>query len=75
MNELVKILTDSAIIINRIAQLLDEEKIPSIVKDNVESARLAGFGTPSNNVELYVSEHDINRAKIIIEPFIEKYNQ
>lgn len=72
MTDLVKILTDSAIIINRIVQLLDEEKISSIVKNNVESARLAGFGTPSNNVELYVSIHDIDRAKKIIEPFVEK---
>lgn len=69
MNEHVKILTDSAIVINRIVQLLDEEKIPSIVKDNVESARLAGFGTPSNDVELHVYKSDVNRAEMIIKSF------
>jgi len=73
MNERVKILTDSAIVINRIVQLLDEEKIPSVVRDNVESARLAGFGTSSNDVELYVSKSDTNRAEMIIKSFMEKY--
>lgn len=73
MNELVKILTDSAVIINRIVQLLDEEKIPSIVKDNFESARLAGFGTPSNDVELFISKSHIEKAEMIIKSF--KTNQ
>ncbi|NCT16958.1 MAG: hypothetical protein COZ75_07085 [Flavobacteriaceae bacterium CG_4_8_14_3_um_filter_34_10] len=75
MIEHVKVLTDSAIVINRIIQLLDEEKITSIVRDNVESARLAGFGTPSNNVELYVHKSDVERAELIIRPFMKKYTQ
>ena len=75
MIEHVKVLTDSAIVIDRIIQLLDEEKITSIVRDNVESARLAGFGTPSNNVELYVHKSDVERAELIIRPFMKKYTQ
>ena len=75
MNERVKILTDTAIVVNRVVQLLDEEKIPSIVKDNVESARLAGFGTSSNDVELYVQKSDLDRAELIVESFFKKYNQ
>jgi len=74
MNEYVKILTDRAIIINRISQLLDEEKIPSLVKDNVESARLAGFGTSSNDVELYVYKSDVDKAESIIKLFSERNN-
>lgn len=74
MNEYVKILTDSSIIINRISQLLDEEKIPSMVKDNVISARLAGFGTSSNDVELYVYKSDIDKAETIIKSFFENNN-
>jgi len=75
MNEHVKILTDNAIVINRIVELLDEEKIPSIVKDNAESARLAGFGTSSNNVELYVYKSDVNGAEMIIKSFIKNNSQ
>lgn len=75
MIEHVKVLTDSAIVVNRIIQLLDEEKITSIVRDNVESARLAGFGTPSNNVELYVHKSDVEKAELIIRSFMKKYTQ
>ncbi len=74
MKERVKIFTDSAIVINRIVQLLDEEEIPSIIKDNVESARLAGFGTSPNNVELYVTKSDINRPEMVIKSFMEKFS-
>tara|TARA_R110000850_G_scaffold277086_1_gene422502 strand:+ start:250382 stop:250612 length:231 start_codon:yes stop_codon:yes gene_type:complete len=75
MSEHLRILTDSAIVINRILQLLDEEKIQSLVKDNVESARLAGFGSPSNDVDLYVNKSDFNRAEVIIKSFIKKEGQ
>jgi len=71
MNEHVKILTNSAIVINRIAQILDEEGIPSMIKDNVESARLAGFGTSANNVDLYVLNSDLEKAKELIKTFSE----
>ena len=72
MNERVKILTESAIVISRVVQLLGEENISSIVKDNVESARLAGFGTSLNDVELYVYRSDFDRAELIIRSFFEK---
>jgi hypothetical protein len=72
MNEYVKILVDREILVNRISQLLDEENIPSLVKDHVESARLAGFGTATNNVELYVYKADVDKAETIIKSFSEK---
>ena len=62
----VRILTDSSIVINRISQILNENEIPSLVKDDVESARLAGFGTPLNEIQLYVDE-----AKRIIKSILE----
>lgn len=67
MNEHKRILTASAIIVNRIAQILDENQISSIIKDNTESARLAGFGTYQNDVDLYVLETDFERAQKLIE--------
>tara|TARA_A100000171_G_C2115044_1_gene137341 strand:- start:948 stop:1160 length:213 start_codon:yes stop_codon:yes gene_type:complete len=70
MKEHVKILTDRAIVINRIAQLLDEQNIPSLVKDNAESARLAGFGTSSNDIELYVYKADVGKAETVIKSFL-----
>ena len=70
MNKHKRILVNSAIIVNRAAELLDQNNIPNRIKNNVESARLAGFGSPSNNVELYVDVVDEERAKEIIESFL-----
>jgi hypothetical protein len=75
MNEHVKILTDSAIVINRIVQLLEEQGIPTIVKDQAESARLAGYGTFLNDAELYVKKADFKRAEIIIQSFFQNSDQ
>ncbi|WKN46272.1 putative signal transducing protein [Tunicatimonas pelagia] len=69
MNEHVKMLIGSSIVINRAASLLDENNIPTLIKDNVESARLAGFGTLQNEVELYIYKSDLKRAQLIIEEF------
>ena len=70
MNKHKRILVNSAIIVNRAAELLDQNNISNRIKNNVESARLAGFGSPSNNVELYVDMVDEERAKEIIESFL-----
>ena len=67
----VRILTDSSIVINRISQILNENEIPSLVKDDVESTRLAGFGTPLNEIQLYVDEEDVDQAKRIIKSILE----
>lgn len=67
--EHIKIMTGSSIIINRIAFLLDQQNISSLIKDNVESARLAGFGISHNDVELYVYSADLEKAQKVIEEF------
>jgi len=69
MDKHIKILTSSSIIINRIAFLLDQKNIATLIKDKVESARLAGFGTTQNDVELYVNNSDFKSAQKIIEEF------
>ena len=69
MDKHIKILTSSSIIINRIAFLLDQKNIATLIKDNVESARLAGFGTTQNDVPLYVNNSDFESAQKIIEEF------
>lgn len=67
MNEHVKILTSSWIIINRLAGILNQNNIPTLIKDNVESARLAGFGISQNEVDLYINRADLESAQKIME--------
>lgn len=66
MKKQIKILTDSDIIVNRGAELLDTFGIPCLIKNNVESARLAGFGTSYNDVELWIDETDLEKAQKIL---------
>jgi hypothetical protein len=69
MSKHIKILTSSSIIINRIASILHQNNIQTLIKDNIESARLAGFGTSQNDVELFVDESDLENAQKIINEF------
>ena len=74
MDEHIKIYSNSAIIINRIVQILDDNKIDSLIKDNVESARVAGFGASYFDVDLYVRQSDSQKAQSIIQSFLESEN-
>jgi hypothetical protein len=71
MDEHIKIYTDSAIVINRMAQVLEENQIQSIVKDNVQSAIMAGFGSSGFEVALYVSKSDYEKAQAILKEMLE----
>ena len=72
--EYIKVLTDSAIIINRLRDLLEEASVTTRVSDRVESARLGGFGSPTNSVELFILIKDIDKASPIVEAYKEKIN-
>ncbi len=69
MKDYVKIFTGTAILVNRLAQLLDEKGISTIIKDEQESGRLAGFGTIGSAVELFVFNSDKDKALPIVEGF------
>jgi hypothetical protein len=65
--EYSRLITDSAIVINHLASLLGENNITTLIKDQAESGRLAGFGVPQNEVELHVLNSDYENAQKIIE--------
>jgi len=69
MNEHQRLLSSNAMTVQRISAILEQKGIPSMIKDNIESGRLAGFGTSQNDVELYVNTADLERAKAIIEEY------
>lgn len=71
MSERLSILTSSAITINRVATLLEENGIPCQIRDNTESARLAGFGSFQNDVELFVDSADAEKAQELIADFFD----
>lgn len=69
MKEYIKIFTGTSILTNRLAYLLDQVDIATLVKDSKESARLAGFGTTGSSVELFIFNSDLEKASPIIDNF------
>lgn len=69
----VKFFTGSLIEIQRLQLDLDDQGIPSMVKNNFQSGLRAGFygGSPSL-VELFIYEEDLDKANPILEAFKEE---
>ncbi|CAL2086040.1 putative signal transducing protein [Tenacibaculum sp. 190524A02b] len=69
MTNYINVFTGSTILVNRLAYLLQEIKIPFIIKNDKESGRLAGFGTTGDAVELHIFDSDYEATKNLIENF------
>ncbi len=66
--EYTKIFTGSFIVVGKIKALLEENDIHIIVKDESESARLAGFGASIKGLQdVYVLNNLASKASEIIE--------
>lgn len=68
----IKIFTGSFIIVQHITDNLKEIGINSIVKDDTESARLAGFGggiVPGFQ-EIFVNKDELDKAIPIVEEIL-----
>lgn len=66
---LVKIFSGSEIQVQALRQRLFEDGIDSIVKDHIESGRLAGF--VGYDVDLYVEGDNVIRANQIVAAFVQ----
>tara|TARA_B100000787_G_scaffold166340_1_gene151417 strand:- start:1300 stop:1530 length:231 start_codon:yes stop_codon:yes gene_type:complete len=73
-NKHIKIFSEAPIIVNRLRSLLEEEDIISLVKNNIESARLAGFGALSDIIDVYILSTDIEKASEIVNTFKKEIN-
>tara|TARA_Y100000385_G_scaffold15254_1_gene15483 strand:- start:1972 stop:2199 length:228 start_codon:yes stop_codon:yes gene_type:complete len=62
-----KVYSGSFIVVQLITQNLEKEGIKAIVKDETESARLAGFGTPAYGFqEVYVHSSEKHKADGVV---------
>lgn len=62
-----KVYSGSFIVVQLITQNLEKQGIKAIVKDETESARLAGFGTPTYGFqEVYVHSSEKHKAEAIV---------
>lgn len=72
--EFIKIFSGSSILVNRLKNLLEEQNIHSIIKDNINSSTVAGFGPLGNSIELSILNSDIEKAQQIIDNFKDEIN-
>ena len=67
MNDAFTLLCASNIVeAQRVKALLEENNIFPIIKDESESARLAGFGSASMMQQVWVAKSDLKKAKSLI---------
>ena len=66
---LIKIFSGSEILALSLKEKLEAAGLNVVMKDNIQSGRLAGFGTADLAVELFIQEMDYGKAHPIIEQF------
>ncbi len=63
-----KIFTGNSLLAKRIVEALHEQGIEAVIKDEAESARLAGFASSMlGTVELFVNNDEVQRSETIVQ--------
>lgn len=66
---LIKIFSGSEILAKNLQTRIEAAGIDTVIKDNIQSARLGGFGNSDLAVEVFIQEVDFGKANPIIEEF------
>ena len=66
---LMKVFSGSEILAQALQSKLEEANVVTSIKNNIQSGRLAGFGTADQAVEVFIQETDFAKANPVIEAF------
>ena len=66
---LIKIYSGSEILATALQSKIEAVGVEVVKRDNLQSARLAGFGNADLPVELFIQEKEFNKANAVIEEF------
>jgi putative signal transducing protein len=66
---LMKVFSGSEILALALQVKIEEAGVETLLKNNIQSAKLAGFGTSGSAVELFIQETDFAKANPVIEEF------
>ncbi len=66
---LMKIFSGSEILAQALQSKLESAEISTVVKNNIQSGLIAGFGTAGQAVEVFIEKIDLVKASPIIEEF------
>lgn len=66
---MIKVFSGSQILAQALHQKIEAVGVKTIMKDNIQSARLGGFGNSDLAVEIFIEEIDFGKANPVIEEF------
>ena len=66
---LMKVFSGSEILALALQEKIEEAGVNTLIKNNIQSARLGGFGDLGQAVEVFIQETDFNKANPVIEEF------
>lgn len=66
---LMKVFSGSEILAQALQEKLETAGVGTVKKDNIQSARLGGFGNSDLAVEVFIQETDFAKANPVIEDF------
>ena len=64
---LMKVFSGSEVLALALKEKIEAAGVDTVIKDNIQSARLAGFGSSGSAVELFIQETDFAKANPVIE--------
>lgn len=65
----MKVYSGSEVLAIALQERLEEAGVETVKKDNIQSARLGGFGQSDLAVEVFIQETDFAKANPVIEEF------
>jgi len=65
----MKVFSGSEILALALQQKIEEIGVDTVIKNNIQSARLSGFGNLGQAVEVFIQETDFAKANPVIEEF------
>lgn len=65
----MKVFSGSEILALALQEKIEAIGVDVVIKDNIQSARLAGFGSLGSAIELFIQETDFAKANPVIEEF------
>ena len=66
---LMKVFSGSEILALALQEKIEVAGVSTTIKNNIQSARLAGYGDLGQAVELFIQETDFAKANPVIEEF------
>ena len=66
---LMKVFSGSEILAMALKEKIEAIGVDTVLKNNIQSARLGGFGNSDLAVEIFIEEIDFGKANPVIEEF------